>query len=41
MEDFFLIIIAIFALYYIYKTIFKNRGCNCGSNNCQTKKDKN
>ncbi|MGP2657864.1 FeoB-associated Cys-rich membrane protein [Malaciobacter sp. WC5094] len=40
METVFLIILTLFALYYIYKTTFKNSGCNCGSNDCPSKKGK-
>ena len=40
MENVFLIILTLAALYYIYKTTFKNSGCNCGSKECPTKKGK-
>ncbi len=39
MENIFLITITLFALYYIYKTTFKNNSCNCGSKKCPTKKN--
>ena len=38
MEDTILILITIFSLLYLYKVIFKDSGCNCGNNNCKTKK---
>lgn len=38
MEEFFLILLTIFALYYLYKKTFKNSGCNCGSADCSSKK---
>jgi len=38
MENAFLIIITLSALYYVYKTTFKNSGCNCGTKECPTKK---
>lgn len=42
MENIFLIIITLFAIYYIYTKTFKNSGCNCGTKDCPTKsKDNN
>ncbi len=38
MENIFLIIITLFAAYYLYKKTFKNSGCNCGSKDCGIKK---
>ncbi|QKF81298.1 FeoB-associated Cys-rich membrane protein [Halarcobacter ebronensis] len=38
MEDFILLIIALLALFYIYKKLFKSGSCNCGSKNCSSKK---
>ncbi|RXK11696.1 FeoB-associated Cys-rich membrane protein [Halarcobacter mediterraneus] len=38
MEELFLVILTIFALYYLYKKTFKNSGCNCGSADCSSKK---
>ncbi|MGB6328419.1 MAG: FeoB-associated Cys-rich membrane protein [Halarcobacter sp.] len=40
MEDILLIIVALFAVYYVYRTIFKNDACNCGSKKCPTSKNK-
>ncbi|PKI81557.1 FeoB-associated Cys-rich membrane protein [Malaciobacter halophilus] len=41
MDKIFLIIITLIAIFYIYYTISKNKGCNCGKKNCGIKKDKN
>ncbi|RXJ62043.1 FeoB-associated Cys-rich membrane protein [Halarcobacter anaerophilus] len=38
MENFILVIIALLALYYIFKKTFKSGGCNCGDKNCSSKK---
>lgn len=36
MENVFLILITIGAIFYLYKKMFKNNGCNCGKNgNCK------
>lgn len=40
MENFILIIITLLAIYYIYSSTFKNKGCNCGTKSCPTNKDK-
>ncbi|WP_417332111.1 FeoB-associated Cys-rich membrane protein [Halarcobacter sp.] len=39
MENAFIIIIALLAAFYLYRKIFKNNGCNCGTKGCGTKKD--
>lgn len=31
MENIFLILITIGAIFYLYKKVFKNSGCNCGN----------
>jgi hypothetical protein len=38
MDNIFLIIVTILSLYYIYNQTFKNKGCNCGKDNCCEKK---
>ncbi|WP_404318155.1 FeoB-associated Cys-rich membrane protein [Malaciobacter canalis] len=39
MDKIFLIVITLFAIFYIYHSISKNKGCNCGKKSCGIKKD--
>lgn len=34
MQDFFLLFLFIIALYYLYRKLFKNRGCGCKKAGC-------
>lgn len=36
MENLFLLIITLAALFYLYKKVFKNSGCNCGKGSCKS-----
>ncbi|WP_323669496.1 FeoB-associated Cys-rich membrane protein [Aliarcobacter butzleri] len=36
MENIILSIITLGALFYLYKKIFKNNGCNCGKGYCKS-----
>ena len=36
MENIILSIITLGALFYLYKKIFKNNGCNCGKGSCKS-----
>jgi hypothetical protein len=38
LENIALIVIALGAVYYIYRSTFKSKGCNCGKDNCSVKK---
>ncbi|MCK9162318.1 MAG: FeoB-associated Cys-rich membrane protein [Arcobacteraceae bacterium] len=39
LENVFIGIVFIWAIYFIYKSLFKSGGCNCGSkNSCKSKK---
>jgi hypothetical protein len=40
METALLILIALGAGVYLYFALFKKKGCNCGSNDCGSKKAK-
>lgn len=36
MENLFLLIITLAALFYLYKKVFKSSGCNCGKDSCKS-----
>lgn len=38
MENAIIGVIALLALYYLYKKTFKSGGCNCGSKDCNNSK---
>ncbi|MGE4461314.1 MAG: FeoB-associated Cys-rich membrane protein [Arcobacter sp.] len=36
MENLFLLIITLAALFYLYKKVFSNNSCNCGKDSCKS-----
>lgn len=36
LENIILLVIALGALYYLYRKIFKSSGCNCGKSSCKS-----
>ena len=40
MQEFILFLLFILALYYLYRKLIRNRGCDCGSKSCCTPLEK-
>ncbi|NCD10969.1 MAG: FeoB-associated Cys-rich membrane protein [Epsilonproteobacteria bacterium] len=39
LENIFLGVITLGALYYLYRILFKTKGCGCGKDGCNVKKE--
>ncbi|ACZ12566.1 hypothetical protein [Sulfurospirillum deleyianum] len=38
LENIFLGLVTLGAIYYLYRTLFKTKGCGCGKDSCNVKK---